>query len=119
MVLARLPNSIFQLVRSLRRNCVIFVSYLSVGLSFDSKGNLLVCDYGNMRVRHIDMLSADKTVSTLLGSGNGTNVSGVTLACSFDRPLHMQMDFVGNYYISCYNAIAKYEPATGEPFVFL
>ena len=48
---------------------------------------LYVADNGNHRIRAIDLASANKTVSTIAGSGTAGHANGVGTAAQFNRPV--------------------------------
>ena len=48
---------------------------------------LYVADYGNHRIRAIDLASTNKTVSTLAGSGTPGHANGVGTAAQFNGPI--------------------------------
>mmetsp|Transcript_19506 Transcript_19506/g.27211 ORF Transcript_19506/g.27211 Transcript_19506/m.27211 type:complete len:367 (-) Transcript_19506:2-1102(-) len=58
-------------------------------ISFDGDGNMIVCDFGNQRIRKIDMRSA--TVTTIAGSGKEKGIDGVGLQAAFKEPISVSV----------------------------
>ncbi|MEH3087483.1 MAG: NHL repeat-containing protein [Xylophilus ampelinus] len=69
-------------------------------VSTDGRGNVLVADSNNHRIRRI---AADGTVSTLAGSGNAGFADGSAATARFDQPFGVAADADGNVYVADYN----------------
>lgn len=67
-----------------------------IGMVCDPKGNLLVTDYYNNRIRRI---SPDGKVETIAGNGRQISVDGPALEASFNNPGSLTLDAQGNLYI--------------------
>ena len=71
------------------------------GLAFDSKGNILVSDYGNHLIRKIDTVG---NVSTIAGTAN---VSGSDdrqgIQAKFNQPYGIVVDSSDNIYVADYS----------------
>ncbi len=63
------------------------------GVAFDSQGNLYVSDQGNNVIRKID---PQGNVTTLAGSGNAFYQDGVGTGASFNGPIGIAYDSIGN-----------------------
>ncbi len=79
-------------------------------ISVDSTGNLYVADSHNNTIRKI---TPSGTVTTLAGSGLAGNVDGAGASTSFNQPLGVAVNGVGNVYVAdtSNNAIRKITPA--------
>ncbi len=66
-------------------------------MAYDKKGNLLICDAANNRIRKID---AAGNVTTFAGSGTAGLVNGNAAAAQFNNPLGIAVDDNNNVYIS-------------------
>jgi hypothetical protein len=66
-------------------------------MAYDKKGNLLICDAGNNRIRKID---AAGNVSTFAGTGIAGFVNGNVSTAQFNNPLGIAVDNFNNVYIS-------------------
>lgn len=64
---------------------------------YDKKGNLLICDAANHRIRKID---AAGNVSTFAGTGTAGFVNGNVGTAQFNNPLGIAVDNFNNIYIS-------------------
>jgi sugar lactone lactonase YvrE len=64
---------------------------------YDKKGNLLICDAANHRIRKID---AAGNVSTFAGNGTAGFVNGNVANAQFNNPLGIAVDNFNNIYIS-------------------
>jgi sugar lactone lactonase YvrE len=86
------------------------------GIAVSVSGNLYIADFGNNRVRKIDM--ATGIVTTVAGSGSSsyTGDGGAATAATLNSPAGVATDAAGNLYIadSENNAIRKVNSATGE-----
>jgi hypothetical protein len=86
------------------------------GITVAVSGDLYVADFGNNRVRKIDM--ATGIVTTVAGDGNSsyTGDGGAATAATLNSPASVVTDTAGNLYIadSENNAIRKVNAATGE-----
>ena len=82
------------------------------GLAFDTDGNLLVCDFNNWRIRRIDLKK--KLVRTVAGNGEYKTVDGSALQASFEQPISIVSDSMGNLIISeRYNGLRRLDARTG------
>ena len=66
-------------------------------MAYDKKGNLLICDAGNNRIRKID---AAGNVTTFAGTGTPGLVNGNVSTAQFNNPLGIAVDANNNVYIS-------------------
>jgi sugar lactone lactonase YvrE len=88
--------------------------YLPLGLAFDSKNNLHVCDSGSNRIRRIDRDSGN--ITTVVGTGQwGFNGDGPALEVNLTYPGAIAFDGEDNLYIADTQAhrIRRYDPRTG------
>lgn len=86
--------------------------YFPQGLALDPAGNLLVCDYKNHRIRHIDLKT--EIVSTFAGNGERKTVDGPADKASFYQPYTIVCDSAGSLFIyQSDNTVRKYDPKTG------
>lgn len=69
------------------------------GLRFDGKGNLIVVEYGANRLRRI---AVDGNMTTLAGTGvaGSTGDGGPATAATFNAPVNVDIDAVGNIYVA-------------------
>jgi sugar lactone lactonase YvrE len=72
--------------------------YRPNGLSADGSGQLFVSDYGNHRIRKIDISTA--LVTTLAGSGSSAYADGLGTASSFYYPTGVAVDGIGNLFVA-------------------
>jgi sugar lactone lactonase YvrE len=74
--------------------------------TFDSSGNMYICDGTNNRVRKI---SPAGIVTTLIGNGRASNVAGTGIGASLNGPSGLVLDTSGNMWVSTLNGqqIAK------------
>ena len=63
----------------------------------DTSGNIYVADYGNNRIRKIEVA---KAVLTLAGSGTRGFANGIGTSAQFHRPHGVAVDSVGNVYVA-------------------
>lgn len=77
------------------------------GLALDQNGDLVVTDFGNVEIRHIDLVN--NVVSTLAGSIGGRGYLDDTgTAARFNDPHNIAIDTSGNIYVSDYaNAVIR------------
>ncbi|NMN37566.1 DUF6443 domain-containing protein [Pedobacter sp. SG918] len=68
-----------------------------IGLALDASGNLYVADYGNHRIRKIDLFGG---VSTYAGTGSAGLSNGAALSSSFRNPMGLSFDAAGNLYVA-------------------
>ncbi len=66
-------------------------------MAYDKKGNLLICDAGNNRIRKIDVAG---NVSTFAGTGTPGLVNGNIATAQFNNPLGIAVDDNNNVYVS-------------------
>jgi DNA-binding beta-propeller fold protein YncE len=88
--------------------------YLPLGLAFDSKNNLHICDSGSNRIRRIDRDSG--IITTVVGTGQwGFNGDGPALDVNLTYPGAIAFDVDDNLYIADTQAhrIRRYDPRTG------
>jgi len=69
------------------------------GIAYDA-GNLFIADYGNHRIRKIEI--ATVRVSTVAGRGQIGNTNGVGTAASFNYPNSITADGMGNLFVADY-----------------
>ncbi len=69
------------------------------GVAVDDSGNVYVADFGNNLIRKI---SSSGLVTTLAGSGNAGSSNGIGAAASFNSPIGLAVDRVGNVYVADY-----------------
>jgi hypothetical protein len=85
------------------------------GVTVASNGDLYIADFGNNRVRKIDMVTG--IVTTVAGNGisNYTGDGGAATAATLNSPADVETDAAGNLYIadSENNAIRKVDAVTG------
>ena len=85
-------------------------------IAFDSDGNLLVCDIGNSRVRHVNMGTG--MISTLSGTGDreGTPDMGPLEGTPLRGPRSIDTDDEGNAYLVLRegNAVFRLDLAAGR-----
>ncbi len=71
------------------------------GLAFDSKGNILVSDYGNHLIRKIDTVG---NVSTIAGTANVSGSDdGNGIQAKFNQPYGIVVDSSDNIYVADYS----------------
>ncbi len=79
------------------------------GILLDPRGNLLVADLGNSRVRRI---APDGTITTIAGGGKmpagGFNEGSSATVLALNAPRNLAMDSAGNLYISDFGAHRVY-----------
>ena len=79
------------------------------GILLDPRGNLLVADLGNSRVRWI---APDGTITTIAGGGKmpagGLNEGSSATVLALNAPRNLAMDSAGNLYISDFGAHRVY-----------
>jgi DNA-binding beta-propeller fold protein YncE len=88
--------------------------YLPLGLAFDSKNNLHICDSGSNRIRRIDRETG--MITTVVGTGQwGFNGDGPALDVNLTYPGAIAFDVDDNLYIADTQAhrIRRYDPSTG------
>ena len=71
-----------------------------IGVAVDGKGNFIITDQGNHRVRK---LTPDGTVSTLAGSGSAGFADGAGAAAQFNGPYGVAVDCEGSIIIADFN----------------
>jgi sugar lactone lactonase YvrE len=69
------------------------------GVAVDDSGNVYVADFGNNLIRKI---SSSGLVTTLAGSGNAGSSNGIGAAASFNSPIGLAVDRIGNVYVADY-----------------
>ena len=67
------------------------------GVTVDSAGNVYVADPGNARIRKVTPAGV---VTTLAGLGNSVFADGTGAAASFNNPMGISVDSVGNAYVA-------------------
>jgi uncharacterized protein (TIGR03437 family) len=79
------------------------------GILLDPRGNLIVADLGNSRVRRI---TPDGTITTIAGGGSfpagGVNEGSLATSVALNAPRNLAMDSAGNLYISDFGAHRVY-----------
>ncbi|HRG48615.1 MAG TPA: NHL repeat-containing protein, partial [Leptospiraceae bacterium] len=71
--------------------------YCPAGLAVDSLGNVFVSDQGNNKIRKI---TSGGVVTTLVGSGFSGNTNGIGTLASFNVPIGLAVDSLGNIYVA-------------------
>lgn len=66
-------------------------------LAVDVTGNIFVSDLGNNKIRKI---TASGTVTTFAGNGTSGNVNGLGTSSSFNSPVGLVTDAIGNIYVA-------------------
>jgi large repetitive protein len=76
--------------------------YYPSGLAFDPAGNLYIADSANNRIRKVS--SADSTITTFAGNGNGLYYvgTGAATVAQIYSPIGLWFDQKGNLYIADY-----------------
>ncbi|TZF86380.1 T9SS type A sorting domain-containing protein (plasmid) [Pedobacter sp. BS3] len=69
------------------------------GIAVDRTGNLYVADRANHRIRKI---TPGGLVSTVAGSGAANSIDGIDTVASFNNPVGVAVDSIGNIYVSDY-----------------
>ncbi|WP_342646584.1 NHL repeat-containing protein [Mucilaginibacter sp. CSA2-8R] len=67
------------------------------GVVADASGNVYVADQGNNRIRKI---TSAGVVSTLAGTGAGSNINGDGTTATFNRPYGLAINASGNLYVT-------------------
>jgi|GEM_PF-1310897 len=67
------------------------------GLAFDRSGNLFVAEFGNNKIRRIDL---GGNVTTYAGSGVSGTENGMASLASFSNPQSLGFDTTGNLYVA-------------------
>ncbi len=68
------------------------------GLCFDPSDNLYVCDHKGFTIRKI---SSGGTVTTFAGTaGTSGSINGTGTAATFNEPISIAMDSLGNFYVA-------------------
>ena len=69
------------------------------GVAADAAGNLVIADYGNVRVRYVD--AASGIITTVAGTGvAGYNGDGIATAANLNYPVGVFLDAAGIVYIA-------------------
>jgi sugar lactone lactonase YvrE len=68
-------------------------------VAFDNRGNLLIVDYGNNRLRRV---TSDGNINTIAGNGTSstTGDGGPASAATISQPLALAVDTAGNIFIA-------------------
>src|SRR6266480_964100 len=89
--------------------------YVPTGVALDASGNLYIADYGNQRIRKVDV--ATGIITTVAGNGFATFLGdgGAATNASLNYPASVALDASGNLYIADpnNNRIRKVAAATG------
>jgi DNA-binding beta-propeller fold protein YncE len=88
--------------------------YLPLGLAFDSRNDLYICDSGSNRIRKIDHETG--IITTVVGTGQfGFNGDGPALEVNLTWPAAIVFDAAGTLFIADTQAhrIRQYDPRTG------
>jgi trimeric autotransporter adhesin len=70
-----------------------------VGITIDASGNLFVVDQDNNLIRLITPGPTFGTVSTIAGSGAAAETDGTGALASFNAPIGLEVDNLGNLYV--------------------
>lgn len=71
------------------------------GLAIDQNGDLLVADFGNYRIRKVNIATSPAgLVSTIAGNGQQTVKDGSSTACSFNSLYDLVVDKKGNIFVA-------------------
>jgi len=70
------------------------------GLGVSLKGDLLVADFFNNRIRQVDLHDGKFTVSTVLGSGEKKDAAGSATTGAISQPKYVVVDGLGNLIVS-------------------
>jgi sugar lactone lactonase YvrE len=88
---------------------------LPMGVAVDVRGNLLIADEGNSRVRRVDAVTG--IITTVAGDGNWgySGDGGLATSASLAWPLGVAVDALGNLFIadSSNNRIRRVDATTG------
>ncbi len=68
------------------------------GLAYDGRGNLLVADRGNARIRKV--VAATGAVSTLAGTGTAGTADGTGATAQFSNPISVACEANGTVYVA-------------------
>ena len=81
-----------------------------IGVTIDAAGNLYVADFSNNKIRKV---SPSGVVTTLAGSGSNGGLNGTGTSATFNRPVGVAADALGNVYVAdtYNNKIRKITPA--------
>jgi sugar lactone lactonase YvrE len=84
--------------------------YTPYGITADPSGNLYVGEYSNQAVRKITPAAV---VTTLAGNGTTGNQNGTGSSATFNQPVGLAVDAIGNVFIADYlnNLIRKITPS--------
>lgn len=74
--------------------------YYPTGITIDPNDNLYVADYRNNQIRKI---SPGGEVTTLAGSGSSGRINGVGKDASFNGPIMLTFDALGNLFVTDFN----------------
>ena len=79
------------------------------GIAVDASGNVYVGDQGNHKIR---MITVNGDVTTLAGSGSSGSVDANGIAASFNQPVGVAADALGNVFVADFisNKIRKIAP---------
>lgn len=82
------------------------------GMALDKKGNLIIADTSNNRIRK---LASDGAVSTLAGSGATGHKDGLASEAQFDGPVGIALDAQGNIVVAdTYNDLIRKVSPDGQ-----
>ena len=86
-----------------------------VGLAVDSSGNLFIADYGNNRIREVDLSG---TITTVAGTGaaGSSGDGGAAVDADLYAPARVNLDAAGDFFISdLANSRIREVEALGSP----